>query len=196
MPGYDLLAVRYLVARRDAPLDPARFARVADEPSGLAVFENRAALPRAFVVPRLERADEASAAARLRDPGFDPRQVALVEEGVAPGPGQGAVEALERPSPSVVEVRLRDAGGGALVLSEVYYPGWTALVDGQPAPVLRAYNALIAVPLPSAARAVRLSFRPRLWTPALALTGLAWLVVAAGTARALWSDRSRPCSTA
>jgi uncharacterized membrane protein YfhO len=96
----------------------------------------------------------------------------------------------------VVVVRLRDAAGGALIVSEVYYPGWTALVDGQAAPVLRAYNALMAVPLPSAAREVRLSFRPRLWTPALALTGLAWLAVAVGTVRALWSDRCRQCSSA
>src|SRR5206468_2830536 len=35
VPGYDLLAVRYLVAKRDAPLDPAKFARVLDDPSGL-----------------------------------------------------------------------------------------------------------------------------------------------------------------
>ncbi|HEY3108003.1 MAG TPA: YfhO family protein [Chloroflexota bacterium] len=196
VPGYDLLAVRYVVARRDTPLDPSRFARVAEEPSGLAVFENRLALPRAFLAPRIERADEAAVTARLRDPGFDPRQVALIEEGGAVGDGRGAVEAIERPSPSVVVVRLRDAGGGALVLSETYYPGWSALVDGQAAPVVRAYNALMAVPLPAAAREVRLSFRPRLWTAGLALTVLAWLLIAAGTAAALWSDRNRQCSSA
>jgi hypothetical protein len=196
VPGYDLLAVRYLVARSETPLDPARFRRVLADPSGLAVFENGRALPRAFLAPRLERADEASTAARLRDPAFDPRQVALVDRDVAAGPGRGAVETVERPGPAAVVVRLREAGGGALVLSEVYYPGWTALVDGQPAPVLPAYNALMAVPLPEAAREVRLSFRPRLWAPALALTGLAWLVIAAGTLGALWSDRCARCSSA
>jgi len=62
-----------------------------------------------------------------------------------------------------------------LVLSEVYYPGWEALVDGKPAPLLRADYVLRAVPLMPGEHSVELRFRSRtfLWGLAISALGLA-----------------------
>jgi hypothetical protein len=184
VPGYDLLAVKYVVAKADAPLDAAKFQRVFEAPGGLGVFENGRALPRAFVAPRGEVLDEAGISARLRDPAFDPRAVALLDDQVVAF-GGGDVAGLERPSPNEVIVRLRDVRGGYLVVSEVLYPGWRAAVDGAPAPVFRAYNLLMAVPIREGAREVRLSFRPNRWELAVALSAVGWMVVAGGAVLAL-----------
>ena len=51
--------------------------------------------------------------------------------------------------------------GSALVVSENYYPGWQATVDGKPAATDRADYTLIGVELPAGARKVSLSFVSR-----------------------------------
>ncbi|MBA3853459.1 MAG: hypothetical protein C0503_03530 [Gemmatimonas sp.] len=56
--------------------------------------------------------------------------------------------ALDAPAPE----------GSALVVSENFYPGWRATVDGKEAPVVRAMYSLMAVPLPAGARNVELHF--------------------------------------
>ncbi|HXD22741.1 MAG TPA: YfhO family protein, partial [Gemmatimonadaceae bacterium] len=48
--------------------------------------------------------------------------------------------------------------GSALVVSENYYPGWHATVDGKPAAAERADLTLIGVPLPAGATKVELNF--------------------------------------
>jgi uncharacterized membrane protein YfhO len=64
-----------------------------------------------------------------------------------PAPRQIRVE-LDQPAPD----------GSALIVSENWYPGWSATVDGRPATVARADYTLIGVPLSAGARRVELSF--------------------------------------
>ena len=62
-----------------------------------------------------------------------------------------------------------------LVLSEVYYSGWEATVDGRPAPLLKADYILRAVPLMPGEHSVELRFRPGslVWGLAISALGLA-----------------------
>ena len=48
--------------------------------------------------------------------------------------------------------------GNALVVSENYYPGWSATVDGRPAPVGRVNYTLTGVQLPEGGRRIELEF--------------------------------------
>ena len=50
---------------------------------------------------------------------------------------------------------------GFLVLSDLYYPGWEATVDGEPVPIYEANAAVRAVPLAEGAAAVEFRFRPK-----------------------------------
>lgn len=197
VPGYDLLAVRYVVARQGAPLDSAKFRPVHGSASGLVAFENARALPRAFVAPRGERLSEAETSLRLKDAGFDPRSVVLLDllDAAPTTSGGGEVESFARPTPNEIVVRLRDTRGGYLVVSEVSYPGWSATVDGAPASLARAYNLFQAVPLPPGAREVRLAFRPNRWRLALGLTAAGWLAVLGGVLLALRRRADPPLSS-
>lgn len=51
--------------------------------------------------------------------------------------------------------------GGVLVFSEVYYPGWTATIDGQPAEVGRVNYILRAIHIAPGSHKVMLSFFPK-----------------------------------
>lgn len=70
-------------------------------------------------------------------------------------------------------------GEGLLVLSEIWYPGWTVQVDGQPAALVAPGGLLRGVRLGPGEHAVTFSYRPPRLAAGLALAGLAWLVVLA-----------------
>ncbi|NWG14864.1 MAG: YfhO family protein [Acidobacteria bacterium] len=65
-----------------------------------------------------------------------------------------------------------------LVLSEVYYPGWSAWVDGEPAPLLKADYILRGIPLRPGKRTVELRFLPRNFGPGLLVSALALAAMA------------------
>ncbi|MCC6957387.1 MAG: YfhO family protein, partial [Anaerolineales bacterium] len=62
---------------------------------------------------------------------------------------------------------------------EVWYPGWTARLDGAPAPLARANYLFQAVPVPAGQHTLELRYRPLSFYggAALSLAGLALLWV-------------------
>ena len=100
---------------------------------------------------------------------FDVRRAALF----APDANVVAVDSLaELPPPIPVSVKVAHyepgkmslelsspaPAGSALLVSENYFPGWTATVDGKAAVTARADYALIGVQLPEGGRKIELSF--------------------------------------
>jgi hypothetical protein len=69
-----------------------------------------------------------------------------------------------------------------VVLSEVFYPGWEAVVDGRPAPLLRGNYILRAIPVPAGTHAIEVRFRSGtfqwgLVVSLLTLAGMAFVLV-------------------
>ncbi|HEU4631178.1 MAG TPA: YfhO family protein [Gemmatimonadaceae bacterium] len=124
--------------------------------------------PAAWVTPVIVKAPDPNVLATLREPAFDVRSAALFDTSAAvqgvqvtapPTPIDLAVT-IPRYEPGAIDVRLAEPApeGAALVVSENYYPGWQATVDGRPAPTARADYSLIGVALPAGAREVQLRF--------------------------------------
>lgn len=84
-----------------------------------------------------------------------PAQPADTAEGPA-----GSVR-IESYSANRLEYSVEARGKALAVFGEMYYPrGWTATVDGQPAPILRANYLLRAVEVPAGRHTVKFEFRP------------------------------------
>ena len=160
----------------------------------LAVLENRDVLPRAWLVSEMIELPPAAILAaigthRLPDGRrFDPRTTALIED--SPGRMFAASDATAHAEiveyePNAIELVTRSAVPAFLVLSETFYPGWQATVDGSPAPVVRTDYVLRGVELPAGTHHVRLVFRPRSVALGAALSALiaALLLAAAVHAR-------------
>jgi uncharacterized membrane protein YfhO len=64
--------------------------------------------------------------------------------------------------PDRLVLRVAATAPALLVLSEVWDPGWSATVDGEPASVLLADHALRAVPVPPGTYQVELRYDPPL----------------------------------
>lgn len=62
--------------------------------------------------------------------------------------------------PERVELRVDCAQACLLVLKDTYFPGWSAIVDGRPAPILRANGMFRAVAIPPGTSQVAFEFAP------------------------------------
>lgn len=187
---YDLLNTRFVIARRSTPLD-AKFQRVFDGQSGLSAYENRDAFPRAWLVYGSVIASPRSSALELvKSSGFDPSQSVILEDESAKqlgGAGIGSDDAaVTGYGPNQIDISADAKAEGYLVLSEVFYPGWNALVDGQPSGVYRADALFRAVLLQPGHHLVRLVYDPGFFKLGAAISGLCLLVVIGG---ALWLFR-------
>ncbi len=120
------------------------------------VYEDRDALPRARVVPcRAVKVDGDEAFAALL--AADPETTVIVETGDAACEVGGAATIMAY---SDTRVEIAATGPGTLVLADLWYPGWTATLDGAVVPVERVDLVFRGVQLPAGEHVVVFSYRP------------------------------------
>ncbi|HEX9118113.1 MAG TPA: hypothetical protein VGA61_18755, partial [Anaerolineae bacterium] len=186
---YDLLDVRYVIAKKDVVLDWQKFSLAYDGDSHLNVYVNRNWLPRAFPVAAWQAVgSHEDAWQAIHAAGFDPAAQAVVE-GSLPGAavaaqarGQATVTGLATiPNGLRLQVQVESAPA-LVVVSQVWYPGWQVTLDGQPqgAP-LRADYLFQGIIVPAGAHEVTLQFAPPLWRAGW------WLAAAGAVALAAWA---------
>jgi hypothetical protein len=160
----------------------------------VAIFENHDVLPRLFLAyGALAVPDDEQTLSLLRGGEVDLRRMVLLAAGeVAPTqqPTSGTERvALREYSSRRVVVEVSAPADGYLVLTDSWYPGWRAVVDGQEAPLLRADLIFRAVYLAAGEHTVEFSYEPEsfrvgagLSAATLALVAAVWLL--AGKKRA------------
>jgi hypothetical protein len=162
-----LLNVRYLVTRQ--PVDSAQVAaaglpgyRTVFQGAAGTVLETPAWLPRATVVGEYRVVSPARAILDSVASGrADAARVTWLEEdpGLRLGPVEGATAAIARYGLNGVAVDVETPGPGLLRLADLWYPDWTATVDGKPERILKADYLLRAVPVPAGRHRVEFHFR-------------------------------------
>jgi hypothetical protein len=150
---------------------------------------------RAFVAGAQEVAPDAERAFSLvTRPGFAERGVAVVERRVPGLPAVGASARAPRGSARLVTddaervvLRATAERPGLVVLTDTWFPGWKAKVDGREVPVERVNYTLRGVAVGAGIHSVEFTYEPLSWrigwiTSTLALAGLA-AVLAVGLRR-------------
>ena len=86
--------------------------------------------------------------------------------------------------PNALKYDVTSGKGGVIVFSEIYYPGWTATIDGKPAEVGRVNYVLRALRVEPGNHKVELSFQPKSidTTETIAYVGYLLILLAAGFA--------------
>ena len=168
----ELLNVRYTVRKTAQPTGAVPV--FSDGP--WRVYENPHFGPRAWVVHEIEiDGSHGRPPKRLDDSDFDAGRVALLEtplrELIDPPTGThaAAIEMTQNESTSI-EFRVQTKGRGLLIISEVFYPGWVATVNGQDSTIYRADGLLRGVHVPDGNSVVKLEYRPRSFRIGVALT--------------------------
>jgi hypothetical protein len=177
---YDLLGVRYVLGSKDVTLDWDKFSLAFDRDPVVNVYRNQTAMPRAFVVHHaLVASDHEDAWARIHRDGFDPATTVVLEGG-QPMDIQPDVESqvqVVRYKQNVLEIELETGAEGYLFLSDPFYPGWEAELDGEPAALLQADYAFRAVAVPAGRHTVTMTFRPDSWYIGLGISAFTALIL-------------------
>ena len=184
-----------VVAPEDPPLSEPGLRLAYDGPDAR-VYENRRALPRAFVVGGQQVvSDEDEALSAVTAASFDGRRVVVVVEaldGVPQGPRTSSGDAeITEYDPDRVTVNVRAERRGLLVLGDVHYPGWKAQVDGRDVPIHRVDYLLRGVQLEPGGHEVEFRYEPASWRIAWMISLVALAIVAVLCFRAWTRPGSR-----
>ena len=198
---WDLLNVKYVITWRQTLFVPSTIIYEVPAEDGMTYVHRLAEVgPRAWLVSEANIANDAAILETMADPNFDRRRTALVEPEAAPyitnlqsGPARDLRYDLQRTSytPTTLTYRVMTAAPALLILSEPYYPGWRAVIDGQTAPILRANYILRAIPLSPGEHVVELSFRPLSFTLGAVISAGALIVVIGLLLSMKWGKKNK-----
>ena len=150
---YDLLNVKYVLVRTGTPLPEGKFERVFGPVGDLEIYRNNDFAPCAWWAP-------------------GDADLTNLEPPQQPGGAQ-----VTRYGPTAIDVQVNAPEAGYLVLSETWYPGWSATVSGQAAHIEQVDGVFRAVPVPAGAAEVQLRYWPSSWAWGLVMLALGVLLV-------------------
>jgi len=200
---FDLLGVRYVLASEGRPPIASGVEKgltLLGSQGFVSVYRNENAIPRAFVAEDVHPVAGMKAAISLlqsfghptssgtsRIDRFDPLRQAVVETagGVVPESLRDAEATIETPRPASivsyasnrVEVRVVAGAPGLLVLTDTFYPGWVATVNGHPASIFPTDVAFRGVELGPEESTVVFSYQPRTAVLGWGIAALAVLAI-------------------
>jgi hypothetical protein len=184
--------VRYIL--RNGAFDPFLKSEI-DQRSGrftfeiadrMRIYKNLNALPPMFPIHDLVSvSDENEAVALLRSSTFDYRKRATLDIDewpvVAPATGPEPITLVQY-GPNAIEAEVSLTAPALLVLSEMWYPGWYAQIDGgPPVATICADVALQAMPVPAGDHTVRFFFRPQSFINGRIISAIAAMIWLAST---------------
>jgi hypothetical protein len=169
-PFFDILNVRYVMTRN--PLPPTDGYKLLTEQEGTVLYENLNTLPRAFFAREIINVGSpVESLDKLRSLGFNPAIQTVVEDNENSTPlstrGVDSNAPDETPAATIVAdtrnsvlIETDNVRDGLLVLSDNFYPGWSAAVDGTPARILRANHTMRAIRVPAGRHLISFVFMP------------------------------------
>ena len=145
------LSFRYIVTRKQIP----GLVLAGETQTGLKVYETKEYLPMIYFPRTISVFENTGHGAfdginYLRKTSYSPDQETILDF-IPPGYPRlnsgGSIVSLGY-TPARYKAELKTLGDSSLVLSEIYYPGWKASLDGQPIKLQHADKSLRAVLLP------------------------------------------------
>ena len=191
----DMVGVKYLIVKQEdfGEVEGYNFKKV--KTSGeYGVFENQQVLPRVFLAshyegppPYYDQNLTEGEIAKIRRPkiieklisaDFDWRNAIVLEKPSSLSPQFGDANAeIVSYKPQEVIIKTRSDQPKLLFLSDNYYPGWKAQVDGDVTEILRANYTFRAVPLVPGEHLVRFYYDSDVFKIGLVITGISLLTL-------------------
>jgi hypothetical protein len=177
-----LLNVEYLVAA--FPIDWPGLSPVT-ELDGAFVYRNERALPRAWIIDP----PPAEIAQADINAGWVKQLAALADLAAQSVVAKEYTATVTHYTPDRIEVEAQVPKPGLLVLSEIWYPGWQVVVDGQAQPVEQVAGILSGVSLDKGTHRAVFVYNPASvrWGAWLSLGG--WIGIIVGAGIVLWRRR-------
>lgn len=159
------------------------------------VYERRGALPRAYLTHAVEVLDDDSAIAAMAGPDWSPRDRTILAtspgQELEPLRGSESVTILSN-GPERVALRTETSSNALLVLSDPWYPGWYAMLDGQGVPMHRANIHFRAIEIPAGLHDVQFVYDAAMLKAGAVVSAAAVVLATAGWLFGRRSRRSLP----
>ena len=155
------------------------------------IYEALDVRPRAYMADRVDVVSSTKdAVARLQtdlQPG-----IAVVEASAdfALQAGGGDVEIIAY-APEQIVIRTRAEDDSFLVLSDAYYPGWQATIDGAPTPIYPTNVLFRGVAVPAGEHEIVFSYEPQTWRTGVLVSGIGLFLWIGLLVAALFAYRGR-----
>ncbi|MDO8621136.1 MAG: YfhO family protein [Candidatus Levybacteria bacterium] len=164
----DLLGVKYVLDRmenastqNDFPAD--RF-NLAYEQNGWKIFENIKVLPRVFLVSDYKTFNNKEEFEKLFfAKSFDLSKTIILEENLKKTlsyPNKQEVLNIVSYTPNEININIETDANRLLFLSDTYYPGWKAYVDGKETAIYRSDYAFRSIYVPNGDHKIKFVFIP------------------------------------
>ena len=147
------------------------------------MYENLAVYPHAYFADEVRLAADPEAVLRaVRADGFDGRRLSFVEAPSLParpaaGPRAPAQVQEKQRAATHLTLATRTTETRLLLLSEMYFPGWQALIDGVQTPIYRTNYVFRGIFVPPGQHEVTFRYQPRSLVQGAAISGLVLLLL-------------------
>jgi hypothetical protein len=183
-PLLSSLNVKYVLIPQHEHVTPGSSFRQVYRDAAVTVYENLNAYPRAWFPETVKlRESPADILSLVRADGFDGRKVALIQARDKPALRIDATQPDTPGSisygdwrPDHLSLATSAPGSRVLVLSEMFFPGWHAFVDGKETPIYQANYLFRAVQVPGGTHEVSFTYRPFSVLSGLTISLLATLI--------------------
>ncbi|MBI5712617.1 MAG: YfhO family protein [Chloroflexi bacterium] len=162
-PRYNFLNAQYVVADKDKPPADSTFIPVFNEDPDVDIYLNTNAMQRVSLIYDAILTDDP--AKIVFSPNFNPTTQVILESPITNY--QLPISNLQSPISNLFHTEYRaghftvvaqTSSPAYLVFSEVWYPSWTATINGKPTTILKANTAFMAVEVPAGENTVTFNF--------------------------------------
>ena len=160
----NLLGVKYLIVKKGETKNIFG-QKTFWEDANWAIKTNLDSLPRAYIVSNFEiLTDQKSILKRLFDETFDYRKKVILEENPKLQLEETGLSneelSIKQYKENIVSITTNITSNGLLVLSDNYYPGWKAYVDGKETKIYRANYTFRAIILSKGNHIIKFNYQP------------------------------------
>jgi hypothetical protein len=160
--------------------DSTRRYKLTNAGSGYYLFENLEVIPRAFTVSEIiYKSDDSKILSAMKNSSFDWRSSVVLQGDDKPikYPASDANTDIIEYKLNYVKIHVKSAQPAILILSDAYYPGWNAYINGSKVQILRANYAFRAVDIPSGGSVVEFKYEPLSFRLGAAITIIALVIM-------------------
>jgi hypothetical protein len=168
LASYSLLGVKYFVMSHPDMGTVNASLPIVYHDLNATIYQNLRVFPRTFLIGKVELAsNETDAILKTKQLGWENRNQTVVEgmphdeiSAIDSVTGELGNASIEQYSPNSVSIRVLAQRVSVLVLTDTYYPGWNAYLDGSLIATYRAYGLVRALFIPPGHHQVLFKYEP------------------------------------
>lgn len=159
------LSVRYILDRvenagSEKVYPPDRIKRL-EAYDDWAIYENTQAAARAYIATDIISYSSPRNFSELFFAPHTSTTSAFIQKGAPVVSSNGGSAHIQLYEPEHIRIQTDSTSSGLLVLTDTYYPGWSASIDGKPAEIIRTNWTMRGVRIPNGIHTVTMTYTPK-----------------------------------